>query len=47
MIMQEFLATIIGEEAARVIAEEFRVDYTGLYRSEKKELMEIDGKNNN
>lgn len=41
--MQEFLATIIGEEAARVIAEEFRGDYTGLYRAEKEQLMEIEG----
>ena len=41
--MQEFLATIIGEEAARVIAEEFLGDYTRLYRAEKEELMEIDG----
>ena len=45
--MQEFLVTIIGEEAAWVIAEEFRGDYTRLYRAEKEELMEIDGKNNN
>lgn len=41
--MQEFLATIIGEEAARVIADEFRGDYTGLYRAEKEELMALDG----
>lgn len=41
--MQEFLATIIGEEAARVIADEFRGDYTRLYRAEKEQLMEIDG----
>lgn len=41
--MREFLATIIGEEAARVIAEEFRGDYTGLYRAEKEELMALDG----
>lgn len=45
--MQELLATIIGEEAAGLIASEFRGDYTRLYRAEKKELMEIDGKNNN
>lgn len=41
--MREFLATIIGEEAARVIADEFRGDYTGLYRAEKEELMALDG----
>ncbi len=41
--MQEFLATIIGEEAARVIADEFRGDYTRLYRAEMEELMALDG----
>ena len=41
--MQEFLATIIGEGPARVIADEFRRDYTGLYRAEKEELMALDG----
>ena len=41
--MQEFLATIIGEDPARVIAEEFRGDYTRLYRTEKEELMALDG----
>ena len=41
--MQEFLATIIGEDAAALIANEFRGDYTKLYRKEKEELMEIDG----
>ena len=41
--MREFLATIIGEDAARVIAEEFRGDYTRLYRAEKEELMALDG----
>lgn len=41
--MQEFLATIIGEDAARVIADEFRGAYTGLYRAEKEQLMALDG----
>lgn len=41
--MREFLETIIGEDAARVIAEEFRGDYTRLYRAEKEELMALDG----
>lgn len=41
--MREFLATIIGEGPARVIAEEFRGDYTRLYRAEKEELMALDG----
>ena len=41
--MREFLATIIGEGPARVIADEFRGDYTGLYRAEKEELMALDG----
>lgn len=41
--MQEFLVTIIGEDAAGIIANEFRGDYTGLYRAEKEQLMEIEG----
>lgn len=41
--MQKLLARIIGEEAAGLIASEFRGDYTKLYRKEKEELMEIDG----
>ncbi len=41
--MQEFLATIIGKGSARVIADEFGGDYTGLYRAEKEQLMALDG----
>lgn len=41
--MQELLATIIGEEAAALIASELKGNYTNLYRKEKEELMEIEG----
>lgn len=41
--MQEFLARIIGEEAAGLTARELNNNYTKLYRMEKEELMEIEG----
>lgn len=41
--MQKQLARIIDEEAAALIASEFKGDYTKLYCKEKEELMEIEG----